>query len=98
MIHTAATKRVQRGTKRPSGNTQKNTKKDASPTKYTRSIGGSHTGYTSASQCTVSTWIAPYVMSTTEANKTDPLSDLFQKRIAPIVQNPKTLTMLRATL
>src|SRR5215217_8214115 len=98
MIHTAATKRVQRGTKRPSGNTQKNTKKDASPTKYTRLTGRSSPGYASASQCKTSACTVPNVTSATEANKIARLSDLFQKSIAPITQYPRTETMVRAML
>src|SRR5215211_1720292 len=98
MIHATATQRVQRGTKRPSGNTQKNTPKDASPTKYTRATGRSSPGYASASQCKVSACTVPNVTSATEVNKTAPLSDLFQKSIAPIAQYPKAETTLRATL
>src|SRR5215216_4407277 len=98
MIHTAATKRVQRGTKRPSGNTQKNTPKDASPTKYKRSTGRSSPGYTSASQCKVSACTVPNVTSATEAYRATRWPELFQKSIAPINQYPRTETTLRATL
>src|SRR5215208_6474016 len=96
MIHTTAAQRVQRGTKRPSGNIQNNTKKDALPTKYKKSTGRSSHGCVSASQCMVSACIVPKVTIATEANKANLWPELFQKSIAPIVQNPETRTRARA--
>src|ERR671910_724331 len=79
-IHTSATQRVQRGTKRPSGKRYRKRPKEAAPRKWRKATGISQAGCCAASAAMEKVKVAvPNVSSAREANSAMRSSDLRMK-------------------